>query len=439
VFLVYRGLTWLALGAVPFYVLIALLRRPGRWREVGERFAVLPPSLVRACRNGIWIQAASVGELQLARVLVEALGRRRTQCPMAVSVTTPAARRLAPALLPETVACFTFPVDLPPVVRRAVGTLRPRLFVALETELWPNLYDALNRRGIPVVLANGRISDAGLRRYRRVRGLMRRVLAAVSLVCSRSEEDADRFRELGISAGRIVALGDLKFDRPPPRAEGIPSDLFPVLDARRVLIAGSTHGGEDEVALEAARLAAAGADGPPILVVLAPRHLERVADVERLLSHSGLPWARRSRVARGQTGPEGRLAVMLLDTHGELSRLYPAARACLLGGTLAPVGGHNPLEAAAAGVPVVTGPHIANVPELVATLQAAGGLIVADDAESMARHLARLLVDREESQRRGEAARQTLEAHRGATARTIEHLQELLRHDGSGSSRELPA
>jgi 3-deoxy-D-manno-octulosonic-acid transferase len=343
-----------------------------------------------------------------------------------VSVTTPAARRLVSRPPAGTAGCFTFPVDLPPVVRRVVGLLRPRLFIALETELWPNLYETLRRRGVPVALANGRVSDTSLRRYARVPGLLARTLAAVRLACTRTGEDARRFRELGLPADRVVAVGDLKFDRETPTADEIPEDLRSLFAERRVLIAGSTHPGEEDVAIQAGRQAA-GPEEPPVLVVLAPRHLDRLPAVERLLERSGQPWWRRSALpAGGEAGPAPPLAIMLLDGHGELSRLYSGARACLLGGTLAPVGGHNPLEAAGAGVPVVTGPHVANVADIVAELRAGGGLIQAGNPEEAASHLARLLSDDQESRRRGRAARGVLEANRGATERTVDHISEVL-------------
>jgi 3-deoxy-D-manno-octulosonic-acid transferase len=426
VFFIYKGLTWLALAAAPFYVLAAVLRRPGRWREVGERFGVLPPGLVASARGGIWIQAASVGELQLARHLAGALHQAHAGIPIVVSVTTPAARRLGSRPPAGTVGCFTFPVDLPPVVRRVVGLLRPRLFIALETELWPNLYETLRRRGVPVALANGRVSDTSMRRYARVTGLLARTLDAVRLACTRTGEDARRFRDLGLPANRVVAVGDLKFDREPPAADEIPADLRSLFSQSRVLIAGSTHPGEEEVAIESGRQAAV-PEGPSVLIVLAPRHLARLPAVERLVERTGLPWWRRSALPAGdETMPASPLSILILDSHGELSRLYPGARACLLGGTLAPVGGHNPLEAAGAGVPVVTGPHVSNVTDLVAALRAGGGLIQAGDPAEAASHLARLLSDDEESRRRGRAARAALEANRGATRRTVDRIGGLL-------------
>ncbi len=244
-YLLYRGLTWLACALVPPYALASLLRRPGRWRELGDRLALFPTSLRREASGAVWIQAASVGELELARLLAPALAAARPGLRLVVSVTTPAARSLLAAPLPGVAATFTFPLDLPPVVARAVRQLHPRLFIALETEIWPNLFEALRQRSVPVALVNGRISDASLARYRRLPGLLARALAAVRLVCARTPRDAERFQELGVAGSRVAVCGDLKFDRRPPAAGDLAPDLAARLRGRRVLVAGSTHPGEE--------------------------------------------------------------------------------------------------------------------------------------------------------------------------------------------------
>jgi 3-deoxy-D-manno-octulosonic-acid transferase len=239
-----------------------------------------------------------------------------------------------------------------------------------------------------------------------------------------------------------MAVGDLKFDRETSDIDEVPADLRALFAGRRVLIAGSSHPGEEEIAIAAGR-EASGTDGPPVLVVLAPRHLERLPAVERLLARSGLPWWRRSALPLADEhidpGLSSPLGILLLDGHGELSRIYPGARASLLGGTLVPVGGHNPLEAAGAGVPVVAGPHLANVADLAAELRAGGGLIQAGVPEEAAAHLARLLSDAEESRERGAAARQVVEANRGATARTVRLVTELLGPALDGDRRAVQA
>ena len=427
-FLLYRAITWLALAASPAYALVAFLRRPGRWRDVAERFGFLPGELLRMARGGVWLQASSVGELQLARQLVGELSRVRPDLPMVLSVTTPAARRILDSGLRGTVGQFTFPLDLPPVVARAVATLQPSIFIAVETEIWPNLYADLRRRGVPVVLVNGRISDRTLPRYRRWAGLFRRAFAAIRLVCARSEEDARRFVTLGVPAARVQTTGNLKFDCRAPGVADVPDALRSLLEDRLVLVAASTHTGEEEAALSAARRALVNG-GRPITVVLAPRHASRLNEVAAWLDQAGLPWVRRTALgAEGRLAePGGALQVILLDTHGELPSIYALADVALLGGTLVPVGGHNPLEAAAGGVPSVSGPHLRNLQDTADVLIAAGGLLPARDREEAITLLARLLSDAGERRLRGESARRAVALHAGATARTLDLLRPLLR------------
>ena len=423
-YFLYKTLTWLALLGAPIYAAGGLLRKPRGWRVIAERLGLHSQALVQRGHGGVWIQAASVGELQIAILLARRLqGTGPGGLPISLSVTTTAARRLLLAAPPASGAAFTFPLDLPPVAARVVRRLRPVLFVAVETEIWPNLFNRFRRGAIPVALINGRISDGSLQRYRRLPGLMRRALGAVHLVCARTEEDARRFTELGVPSERIRITGDVKMDMPAPSAAAVAGELLPWLNGRRVLVAGSTHAGEEEPAVEAGRRAAAA--GVPATVVLAPRHLDRVGEVARFLERAGVAWCRRSRMTASPP-PADPLRVVVLDTHGELAGLYATAHVALLGGTLVPVGGHNPLEAAAAGVPQVIGPRRENVREIAAGLEAAGALLPAADAGEAAELLSEMLMDGENASIRGEAGRRLLEGQRGALARTVEALTSLL-------------
>ena len=427
-FLLYRLITWLALAGAPLYALAVLARRPGRGQEICDRLGFLPRDLVRNSAGAIWLQAASVGELRVARSLARELQHLYPDRPLLLSVTTPAARRLLGEAPHDAIRGFTFPLDLPPVVRRVVAALRPCLFIAIETEIWPNLYAHLRRAGVPVVVVNGRISDRALPQYLRWAGLFRPALAAVRLVCARSPENAARFISLGVAPERVKITGNLKFDCPVPQVDQISPPLRAALHGRRVLVAGSTHAGEEETALAAARRALENG-GAPIAVVLAPRHAARLEEVAGLLDREGVTWTRRSALDSDPPQDAGNtpLLVILLDTHGELASLYAVADVALLGGTLVPVGGHNPLEAAAGSVPTVSGPHLHNLRDTAAVLQASGALVPAADPEEAAALLARLLANPGESSRRGEAARCALEQHAGATARTAGLLGSLLR------------
>ncbi|MFQ5669435.1 MAG: 3-deoxy-D-manno-octulosonic acid transferase [Acidobacteriota bacterium] len=434
--LLYKILTWLAVGLAPFYILATLVRRPRDVREVAERFGVLSGELVETARGGLWIQAASVGELQIARLLSRSISARHPDLPIVLSATTPTARAVSSCPVPGTVGYFTFPLDLPPVAARIVRLLRPRLFIAVETEIWPNLYQSFHRRGIPVALVNGRISDRSLEHKRWLRGPVAHALSAVALVCARGAEDAARFRRLGVPTTRVVNAGDIKFDRSQPQKEEIASDVLHLARGHRVLVAGSTYGNEEEVVLAGARRAGA-TEEDPLLVILAPRHREHLPEVELLLERSGLPWIRRTSLSGGAAWSPGALQdgirVLLLDTHGEMAALFAMADVAFLGGTLVPVGGHNPLEAAVAGVPQVAGPYLENVTEAVQVLSAAGALLVAADGQTAARHLGHLLAEAQERHRRGNAAVDALAAHRGALSRTLSLLDPLLQNTAPGA------
>jgi 3-deoxy-D-manno-octulosonic-acid transferase len=422
-YFLYRTLTWIALAAAPFYALGAIIRRPSERHTVAHRLGLQSTALLDHGRGGIWIQAASVGELQIAALLAPRLSSVTGSLPICLSVTTSAARRLATPPPAGVQIAMTIPLDLPLVASRVVRTLSPRLFIAVETELWPNLYGALQRRRIPIALVNGRISDTSLRRYRRVPGLVARTLDAVHLVCARSEEDARRFVSLGLDSRRVHVTGDLKFDRPAPSPGRLERVLGHLLTGRRVLVAGSTHAGEEAAALEAGRQAVAA--GRRVTVILAPRHLGRLTQVRDLLEEAGVTWSLRSQVD-GSVAADDALQVILLDTHGELAGLYPLAHVAFLGGTLATVGGHNPLEAAAAGIPQVSGPHLDNLRDTAGLLQETGALLTTRDAASATASMAELLADPQAAATRGKAAAAFLGRQRGALDRTVTAVAGLL-------------
>jgi len=429
VVLLYRVLTWLALALLPFYAAVGLAL-PRRRSETLERLGLKTAAALAAGRHGIWMHAASVGELRMARLLAPALARARPDLPILLSVTSRAARALVATPPPGVAAAVFLPLDLPPLVDRTVTKLAPRLFVALETELWPNLMTALERHRVPAVIVNGRISDRSLPRYRRLGSLTRRTVATLRLVCARTATDALRFEQLGLLRGRAPVTGDLKFDGPEPTRSAIAPELLAALGGQRVLIAGSTHAGEEEVVLAAARRAAERLPHP-ILVVLAPRHAHRQIAVEALLGSSGLDWRRRSALPQEAAAPPGSRPgrtprVLLLDTHGELASLYAAADVAFIGGTLAPVGGHSLLEAAVAGVPMVAGPSCDGIRDTAALLQSQGGLLIGRDTAEIVEHLTRLLSDDTERQRQGQAARVAIARERGAVGRVMAQLLPLL-------------
>jgi 3-deoxy-D-manno-octulosonic-acid transferase len=414
--LLYRALFGLALPvAVPW--LLWRNRRRGRPPlRVRERLGLdLPP--VRP--GGVWVQAVSVGEVAVARLLLKELRRRHPLLPAVLTSTTVTGLRLAagPQLAD---VILPFPLDLPGPVRRMADHIAPRLLVLVETELWPELLAACGRRGVAVAIANARISDSSLPRYRAVRPLMRPLLAPVTLVLAQGEVEAERFAALGIAPQRIHITGNIKFDAaplgPPPAVAG---QIRRLAGARRVLVAGSTMAGEEELVLDA-WLAVETSRRPFLL--LAPRHPERAGEVAALLQARRVAAARRSML----DGVQGPLDAVVLDTVGELAALYELGCVAFVGGSLVPTGGHNPIEPARFGVPVLTGPYVRNFASVYHHFFAAGAARLVRGATDLRHQLERWLANPGEAQQAGAAGRALLARHAGATARTVDALEPLL-------------
>ena len=393
---------------------LARRRRAGYGRDLAQRLGRVGDGLPPEPR--CWIHAVSVGESAAAVPLVEGIHRRWPELGIVVSTITPTGARIVAERLAGTAAHRYFPIDLPGPVRRALDAARPRFFIAIETELWPNFLRALARRRIPAMIANGRISDRSFRRYRWVRGLMRRVLADVSVFAMQTEEDARRIVALGAPPSRVVVTGNLKTDLLPDAGEATSAwrERLRLGADARVWIAGSTHRGEEAIVLDA--FLRARTRCPDLALLLAPRHPERTGEVEKLIRERGLAAARRSRLPAG--GAPG--AVVILDTVGELAALYALAEVVFVGGSLVPIGGHNVLEPAMHGKPVLVGPHMSNFREGAELLQRSGGGLVVKDGPELERELARLLEDPDLARRMGEAARHAFAGRQGAVSATLD-------------------
>ncbi len=414
------GLGLFLIALAPSVLLQMLLR--GKYRRgLRERYG--RPAPWGEAAAPLWLHTVSVGEAMAAAPLARELTRRHPALPLLVSTTTETGRAVAEQRLPATRFVF-FPLDLRFAVEGALDRLRPRLVLLTETELWPNFLAACARRGIPVVVINGRISPRSYPRYRFVRPWFRRVLGEVRLFCMQSALDAERILDLGAPADRVAVTGNLKYDLPtlaePPDVAAIRGSLG-LGPGLRLIVAGSTHRGEDEPVLAAFREAAA--TRPDLCLLLAPRHPERVEEAVRLAQQAGLACLRRSALP-GRPAPTG--GVIVLDTMGELARLYAAASVVFIGGSLIPHGGQNLLEAAACGRPVLHGPQMGNFAEMRDRFQAAGAAIEVADGPSLRRALEGLLDDRERAEAMGKAGRAIVEANRGATLRTADLVDGLL-------------
>jgi 3-deoxy-D-manno-octulosonic-acid transferase len=364
----------------------------------------------------------SVGEAATAVPLVEAITRRWPQLGIVMTTVTPTGARIVADRLAGRAVHRYFPIDLPGPVRRALDAVNPRFFLCMETELWPNLLRALAARGVPSMIANGRISDRSFRRYRLVRFFTARMLAHVRVLAMQSEEDARRIIALGAPPERVVVTGNIKSDLIPPEGGGdaLWQRLLGLDDGEPVWVAGSTHRGEEATVLDVyLRLRAR---VPSLTLVLAPRHPERVAEVERLVRERRLQPVRRSELPKSQA----RGAVIIVDTVGELAQIYRVASVVFVGGSLAPTGGHNMLEPALLRKPVLFGPHTTNFRESAELLLGAGGALVVRDAAELDAHMGTLLVDTERRRLMGEAAFTAVAGRRGAVKHTLELVERYL-------------
>ena len=389
-----------------------------QWRRFGERLglgAAVPG-------RPVWIHAASVGEVQVAAVLVNGLRERFPATPVLVTAFTPTGIGRAQALSPPvTTRCL--PYDLPGSARRFLDRVQPRLAIMLETELWPTLYLQCRRKGVPLVIASARLSARSARRYRLLGTLVREALAMVT-VAAQSEADAERFVSIGAAGDRMHVTGNLKFDfSPPPDIDARGQRLRARYGADRPLwVAGSTHEGEEQAVLTAHRRVRE--LHPRALLVLAPRHPNRFAEVAALLGAQGIAFIRHSQPAAARTA--GSAEVLLLDTLGELLDFYAAADAAFVGGSLVPVGGHNLLEPASLGVPILSGPHQFNAAEIARLLTERGGAVIVHSAAELAARLSTWLSDAGERKRIGAIGRSVVEENRGALERLLRLIEPMM-------------
>jgi len=406
--------------SLPYWLM--QMSRHGKYRAgLKERLGGIPERLGAQDRPAIWVHAVSVGEVVATSSLIAELKQRLPQYRIMVSTTTDTGQRLAQKLFgAENV--FYFPMDFAFAIRPFLRRLRPQLIVVAETEFWPNFLRLAHASGARIAIVNARISDRSWPQYRRFRFLLGRVLRQVSVFLAQTDEDAQRLVAIGAPAERVSVSGNLKFDVPALAAPPVVASLHAVLHqsvAGPVLVCGSTVEGEEPLLLRAFENVLA--SHPRAVMILAPRHPERFSEVAQLLGQLGIRFWRRS-LWSGDPITGG---VLLVDTIGELAALYSLADIAFVGGSLVPRGGHNIIEPAQHGVPIVVGTHTENFRDMVRLFQRHDAVRVVTPAELPLVFMD--LISNDAARRAlGQRAAETLRSQKGATQRTAEILERLL-------------
>lgn len=417
--IIYSGFFYLLLPFILIRLLIKSRNSQGyrkRWRE---RFGWFNGP---AIKGGIWIHAVSVGETIAAVPLIKALQKQYPDKPLIITTMTPTGSERVTALFDNTVFHVYVPYDFPGAVKRFLRKVQPSLFVLMETELWPNCLHFCAKQGIPILLANARLSERSYRGYCRIAGYAATMMQQITFIGAQARPDADRFIALGAAADKVIVTGSMKFDL------AIPADMVEQASALRhtlglnrlIWIAASTHEGEEEQVLQALRkIRQRSLDS---LLILVPRHPERFNKVAALCEKEGYTVSRRS---QHQACPAN-TDIYLGDTMGELLLLYAVSDVAYIGGSLVPIGGHNMLEPAALGIPSVIGPCYFNFQTIVELMQTAGGLKSVQNSEELADTVITWLNDPIVRQQAGDSAKHMVDAHRGAVAAHLNLIKSLV-------------
>jgi len=425
-------LTMYLLTPVILYRLAARgLRYPYYFERWRERFGFFPDPGIR---DSIWIHAVSVGEVNAAVPLIEALMRRYADTRFVITTVTPTGSERVQNLFGDRVFHVYLPYDLTASIERFLERVRPRIIVIMETEIWPNLFMTCKDHGIPIVIANARLSARSLRGYGPIRALVRSAIRNARFIAAQSATDAERLRQLGASPQRLAVVGNLKFDMTVPAEAQEQGAAFRRHwgPERPVWIAASTHEGEEMAVLEAHTIVLR--RFPDALLLIAPRHPERFKPVAAACRSLGFTTATRSE--NGQPDPSAQCFVV--DTMGELLRCYAAADVAFVGGSLVPIGGHNLLEAAALSKPVIVGPHTFNFAEVTEGLIDDGAALRVESADALGPAIVRLLAHEDERRSMGAAAHAAMERERGAVKRTMAIIETMLAEREPASGRIEP-
>jgi len=428
IYLIYNILlTILLMLSSPYFLTRSLFRKRLR-KALCQRMGFLG---TRPLGGSIWVHAASVGEVFCSLPLLKRIKKEFLDHKIILTTMTSTGNEAAKTQCPEADHVFFFPVDHPFILRRVLKKIQPSLLLIAETELWPNLLRTCGRKKIPIILFNGRISEKSFRGYLFFKFLFRKSLKYVSLFLMQTSEDQDRVIQIGAPSERTTVVGNLKFDQALPsitqEAATVLAQSLRLHGSEPVFIAGSTHPGEETLLIRLSRQLRDVA--PDLIFILAPRHLNRLEEVERILGQESSSWVRKTALPRNpdQLDPEKRAEVILLDTMGELASLYSLATVVFIGGSLVPVGGHNPLEPLLFKTSVLFGPFMFHFSEIARQLAEEGGAIEVSSADDLAGHLRRLLRNEKARREMGERGYQFLRRHQGATERMFAAIRPYLK------------
>lgn len=386
-------------------------------KNLDQRFGLGYPKIDRC----IWVHAVSVGEVQAAVPLIRSLQQRFPDRSLLVTTVTPTGAARVNSLFGDTVHHCYIPFEFPHAVRGFFRSVNPEAALIMETEIWPNLYRGCGIRRIPLILTSARISPKSTPGYRKLLPLIRETLSHGIIIAAQSQTDADRFIELGANPARTRVMGNIKFDVEADAGvaesgEALRSELF---GDRAVWIAASTHEGEEQLVLQVHRRLLE--RHPDLLLILVPRHPGRFSVARELIEKQGL-----SMVARTDNSPARNEAVFLCDTMGEVPLFYAASDVAFVAGSLVPIGGHNLLEPASLGVPIITGPYNFNAQDIADLFVDRGACRQVEDSGELVETVSELLSDPETAAHLGNAGRELLEENRGALERLLVLLEPLL-------------
>lgn len=421
IYVLYDILTHVAIAALlPYFMLKMFTAR--KYREgISERFGFIDSEKTKALggKKTVWVHAVSVGETKAVAPLLKLLKERNPALKIAFSTVTKTGQKVASEDLRGLIdTLIYFPLDLSWAVRRVIRRLNPVAFVVAEKEVWPNLYHTLSRNSVPIIVVNGTISERSHKRFLKLGFFFRDIFGSVDYFCARTADDLKRAIDAGVSKERAAVMGNLKFDLKPPKLDPQRMDSIRALICpSRVIVAGSTHQGEEEIVLDAFKRLRP--RHPDLKLVIAPRHPERFNDVEGLIRKTGLSYARRTKGGGGE--------VLMLDTVGELMAVYSFSTISIVGGSLVGgIGGHNLLEPAYFGKPVLYGSHLTTYLNMAEMLEAGGGGVRVPEG-GLYDALSRLLEDDVLRTLIGESAKKVVEANTGATARCAQIIERSIR------------